>query len=95
MTGTISEETGDPLFFPAPRRCPFSAPAEYTEFRDTGEPEGVRLTRAADAGRDPAFHGCLPGWPVSVGGGRNRLAEHGADRGVDHFLVRCAQFGGV
>src|SRR5689334_24883263 len=36
MTGTISEKTGDPLFFPAPRRCPFSAPAEYTEFRDTG-----------------------------------------------------------
>ena len=36
MTGTISEETGDPLFFPAPRRCPFSAPAEYAEFRDTG-----------------------------------------------------------
>jgi cytochrome P450 len=36
MTRAIAEETGDPLFFPAPRRCPFSAPAEYTQFRDTG-----------------------------------------------------------
>jgi cytochrome P450 len=36
MTRTIAEPTGDPSFFPVPRRCPFSAPAEYTRFRETG-----------------------------------------------------------
>ncbi|WP_075734490.1 cytochrome P450 [Streptomyces acidiscabies] len=28
--------TEEPPFFPAPRTCPFDAPAKYTEFRETG-----------------------------------------------------------
>jgi len=34
---------GDPLVFPAPRSCPFSAPPEYTEFRETGDLHKVKI----------------------------------------------------
>jgi cytochrome P450 len=35
MIRTIADETGEPLFFPAPWSCPFSAPAEYMQLRET------------------------------------------------------------
>ena len=40
MTETLAD---DPLFFPAPRSCPFSAPPEYTEFRETGALHKVKI----------------------------------------------------
>lgn len=37
MTETTTQGNDqEDLFFPAPRSCPFSAPPEYTEFRETG-----------------------------------------------------------
>ncbi|RSM45801.1 cytochrome P450 [Amycolatopsis balhimycina DSM 5908] len=40
MTETLAD---DPLFFPAPRSCPFSAPPAYTELRETGGLHKVKI----------------------------------------------------
>lgn len=45
MTETLADE---PLLFPAPRSCPFSAPPAYTQFREAG---GLRKVKIWDGSR--------------------------------------------
>lgn len=46
MTETVTHDSSEEgLFFPASRQCPFSAPPEYTQFREDGGLHKVTASR--------------------------------------------------